>query len=125
RPHGAPPPPAAAPRPPPPPLRPPDPGGFHPKLKPVDPGHPDPDPIPPLEHPAVPLPLQDHLLLMEPEAVPRKRLDLHQAVDEILAQLDEETERVDRQDEALELLPDPCDHERRLLPVDQLTFRLV
>src|SRR3989454_12188331 len=84
-----------------------------------------PDRIAQLEDPAVPLPLQDHLLLVEPETVPRKRLDLHQAVDEILAQLHEEPERVHRQDEALELLPHSCGHERRLLPLDQLPFRLV
>src|SRR5439155_14249500 len=92
-----------------------DQGEPDPKLELVDPVDPYAHPIAQLEDPAVPIPLQDQLLLVEPEAVSRQGLDRHKAVDEVLAQLHEEPERVHRQDEPFELLPHAAGHERRLL----------
>src|SRR5256885_6580178 len=61
----------------------------------------------------------------EPVIVVGHRRYVNKALDEVLDQLDEETEGRDPSDEALELVADLVGHELDLLPLQQLALRIV
>jgi hypothetical protein len=56
------------------------------------------------------------------EAVARQRIQRDEAFDEHVLQLDEEPEARGGNDQGVELVADPVDHELYLLPFDQLTL---
>ena len=63
--------------------------------------------------------------LDEPVVVVGHRRHVHQALDEVLDQLDEQAERGDAGDVALEFVADLVGHELHLLPLQQLALRIV
>ena len=58
------------------------------------------------------------------EAVARKSIERHQSFDEHILQLDEESKTSGGNNQRVELIADPVDHELDLLPLDQLPFGL-
>ena len=75
--------------------------------------------------PAGVLAAQDVRTLDEPVVVVGHRRDVNHALDEVLDQLDEQAERGDAGDVALELVADLVRHEADLLPLHQLALRVV
>jgi hypothetical protein len=69
---------------------------------------------------------EEHVLLLdEPVVVVGHARDVHQALDKVLGQLDEQSELRHAGDEPFELIPDLAGHESHLLPLEQFAFGLV
>ena len=64
-------------------------------------------------------------LFEKPIIVVRHARHVHQSLDVVLRQLHEQAERRDARDVAVEFIADLVGHEAHLLPLHQLSFRLI